>query len=238
VGGRRERTPFRTTLGLVGGGLVLTLLGVLWGEAAPPALLFPINKNLWSPSFVLLTGGLASAGLGVPRPALARRRRRRCAPLGRAARDLRPQSDRRLRRGRHPRGHSQRDQMARRGRQRAEPPPAALPPLPRERAVPLRSLARLGADDGGRLLPDRGVARPPEDLPQGLTRSALAGLLELGEDCERIVEGRSPRLRPLFGGGSLPRGPPRCRGRRSAALRPFRGRPWPLRPRPLLRRAA
>jgi len=65
LAGRRERTPFRTTLGLVGGGLVLTLLGVLWGEAAPPALLFPINKNLWSPSFVLLTGGLASACLGL-----------------------------------------------------------------------------------------------------------------------------------------------------------------------------
>ena len=46
LAGRGERTPFRTTLGLVGGGLVLTLLGVLWGEAAPPVLLFPINKNL------------------------------------------------------------------------------------------------------------------------------------------------------------------------------------------------
>ena len=40
-------------------------LGVLWGEAAPPWLLFPVNKNLWSPSFVLLTGGLASALFGL-----------------------------------------------------------------------------------------------------------------------------------------------------------------------------
>jgi predicted acyltransferase len=62
---RGARTPFRTTVGLVGGGLVLVTAGVLWGEAAPPGLLFPINKNLWSPSFVLLTGGLAAACLGV-----------------------------------------------------------------------------------------------------------------------------------------------------------------------------
>ena len=64
LAGRGARTPFRTTLGLVGGGLVLTVLGLLWGEASPPGLLFPINKNLWSPSFVLFTGGLASACLG------------------------------------------------------------------------------------------------------------------------------------------------------------------------------
>jgi predicted acyltransferase len=65
LAGRGARTPFRTTLGLVGGGLVLTALGVLWGEAARAPLLFPINKNLWSPSFVLFTGGLAWACLGV-----------------------------------------------------------------------------------------------------------------------------------------------------------------------------
>ena len=38
-------------------GSLLFVLGLLWGEAAPPWLLFPVNKNLWSPSFVLLTGG-------------------------------------------------------------------------------------------------------------------------------------------------------------------------------------
>ena len=63
--GRQERSPFRTTLGLVLSGLGLVLVGVLWGEAAPRGMLFPINKNLWSPSFVLLTGGLAAASLGL-----------------------------------------------------------------------------------------------------------------------------------------------------------------------------
>jgi predicted acyltransferase len=63
--GRKDRAPFRTTLGLLLGGLVLTLLGVAWGEWAPAFLLFPINKGLWSPSFVLLTGGLAAAALGL-----------------------------------------------------------------------------------------------------------------------------------------------------------------------------
>ena len=63
--GRKDRSPFRTTLGLALGGLALTLLGVAWGEWAPAWLLFPINKALWSPSFVLLTGGLAAAVLGL-----------------------------------------------------------------------------------------------------------------------------------------------------------------------------
>jgi predicted acyltransferase len=62
---RSDRKPFATTLGFLLGGLGLVTLGVLWGEAAPAWLLFPINKNLWSPSFVLLTGGLASALFGL-----------------------------------------------------------------------------------------------------------------------------------------------------------------------------
>jgi len=63
--GRAARTPFRTTFGLLGGGLLLTVLGVLWGEASPPAFLFPINKNLWTSSYVLFTGGLAAALVGL-----------------------------------------------------------------------------------------------------------------------------------------------------------------------------
>ncbi len=63
--GRSRRSPFHTTLGLLVGGLVLTAAGVAWGELAPSWLLFPINKALWTSSYVLLSGGLAAALLGV-----------------------------------------------------------------------------------------------------------------------------------------------------------------------------
>jgi len=62
---RSGRKPFATTLGLLLGGLALTVLGLLWGEAAPPWLLFPINKSIWTSSFVLFTGGLAAALFGL-----------------------------------------------------------------------------------------------------------------------------------------------------------------------------
>jgi predicted acyltransferase len=62
---RSDRRQFAKTLGFLLGGLALVALGVLWGEAAPAWLLFPINKKLWSPSFVLLTAGLASALFGL-----------------------------------------------------------------------------------------------------------------------------------------------------------------------------
>jgi predicted acyltransferase len=62
---RADRRPFVRTLGFLGGGLALVALGVAWGEAAPEWLLFPINKALWSPSFVLLTAGLAAALFGL-----------------------------------------------------------------------------------------------------------------------------------------------------------------------------
>lgn len=39
---------------LIGGGLLLMLLGLLWG------MHFPINKHLWSSSFILLTAGMAN----------------------------------------------------------------------------------------------------------------------------------------------------------------------------------
>jgi predicted acyltransferase len=52
-------------LGFLAAGLVLTLGAVYWGEWAPSWLLFPINKGLWSPSFVLLTAGLGSALFGL-----------------------------------------------------------------------------------------------------------------------------------------------------------------------------
>ncbi|HEX9187643.1 MAG TPA: heparan-alpha-glucosaminide N-acetyltransferase domain-containing protein [Vicinamibacteria bacterium] len=62
---RSGRRPRPKLVGFAAGGLAFFVLGVLWGEAAPAWLLFPVNKNLWSPSFVLLTAGLASALFGL-----------------------------------------------------------------------------------------------------------------------------------------------------------------------------
>jgi predicted acyltransferase len=62
---RSGRPRFTITVGLLLGGLALTLLGVLWGEAAPAWLLFPVNKGIWTSSFVLLTGGLGAALFGL-----------------------------------------------------------------------------------------------------------------------------------------------------------------------------
>jgi predicted acyltransferase len=44
---------------LIACGLAVAALGLLWDQA------FPINKKLWTSSFVLLTGGLAMVGLAV-----------------------------------------------------------------------------------------------------------------------------------------------------------------------------
>jgi predicted acyltransferase len=55
-GGTPDR---RTTLGLFGAGTVLTGLGLVWG------IWFPINKNLWTSSYVLFTAGAALLGLAV-----------------------------------------------------------------------------------------------------------------------------------------------------------------------------
>jgi predicted acyltransferase len=62
---RSSRGPRPKATGFVAGGLCLFVLGILWGEAAPSWLLFPINKNLWSPSFVFLTAGLATTLFGL-----------------------------------------------------------------------------------------------------------------------------------------------------------------------------
>ena len=62
---RSGRRPFTITLGLLTGGLALTALGVAWGEATPAWLSFPVNKSIWTSSFVLLTGGLAAALFGL-----------------------------------------------------------------------------------------------------------------------------------------------------------------------------
>ena len=54
--GYQDRVPwsYETTLaGLLAGGAALTLAGWLWGFS------FPLNKALWTSSYVLYTGGLA-----------------------------------------------------------------------------------------------------------------------------------------------------------------------------------
>lgn len=48
----------RTATGLLAAGAALTLAGVAWGAS------FPVNKGLWTSSYVLLSGGLAAAGFG------------------------------------------------------------------------------------------------------------------------------------------------------------------------------
>lgn len=55
--GAREGT--RTSLGLIAGGAALLLLGTGWGE------LFPVNKNLWTSSYVILMAGWSALWFGV-----------------------------------------------------------------------------------------------------------------------------------------------------------------------------
>lgn len=62
---RSGRRPFAVTVGLLLAGLVLTGLGVAWADAAPAWLAVPVNKGIWTSSFVLLTGGLAAALFGL-----------------------------------------------------------------------------------------------------------------------------------------------------------------------------
>jgi predicted acyltransferase len=54
---RSARSRERKVLGLAASGVALAVIGLLWD------LSFPINKNLWTSSFVLFTGGLALLGL-------------------------------------------------------------------------------------------------------------------------------------------------------------------------------
>jgi len=56
---RDQRPGDRPLRALAGAGLVLSGLGLAWGT------LFPINKALWTSSFVLLTGGLALLALAL-----------------------------------------------------------------------------------------------------------------------------------------------------------------------------
>ncbi|GAB4429087.1 MAG: lpg1661 family Dot/Icm T4SS effector [Bacteroidia bacterium] len=55
---RSDKTPEQKTLYLLLGGFLAFTAGSVW------AWFFPLNKNLWSSSFVLYTAGLAAMGLG------------------------------------------------------------------------------------------------------------------------------------------------------------------------------
>ena len=50
---RRENTPAERLAGMFIAGNVLLVAGLVWSEA------FPINKNLWTSSYVVFTGGMA-----------------------------------------------------------------------------------------------------------------------------------------------------------------------------------
>ena len=54
-----ERKPVELTRGLILGAAVLVPTGLLWG------IVFPINKNLWTSSYVVFTAGTALLLLGV-----------------------------------------------------------------------------------------------------------------------------------------------------------------------------
>lgn len=56
---RTQREPYHKTTGILATGAILAALGLVWNLA------FPINKQIWTSSYVLYTGGLALLFLGV-----------------------------------------------------------------------------------------------------------------------------------------------------------------------------
>src|SRR4029453_16064942 len=56
---RADATVASWRRALVGGGVACVVLGLLWNGA------FPINKSLWTSSYVLFTGGLAAISLAL-----------------------------------------------------------------------------------------------------------------------------------------------------------------------------
>ncbi|HEY1461961.1 MAG TPA: heparan-alpha-glucosaminide N-acetyltransferase domain-containing protein [Terriglobales bacterium] len=56
---RSMRSQTQKALGMIAAGITCFLAGEIWN------IWFPINKNLWTSSFVLLTAGLAMIGLGL-----------------------------------------------------------------------------------------------------------------------------------------------------------------------------
>lgn len=56
---KTDFTPHKKTVYLLLGGSVLLLLGVIWN------IFFPINKNIWSSSYVLVTAGISALLLAI-----------------------------------------------------------------------------------------------------------------------------------------------------------------------------
>ena len=167
---RSARTPQAKTYGFLAAGALLTAAGVSWGEWAPAGLLFPINKALWSPSFVLLTAGL---GLGLLRPQLLADGRPRLAALGSAVRVVRQECDRPLRRLRAARAHSRVDRVGRGPRRRALPPRrTGARAAVRLVAAAARRLVRLRPRHGPALVRGRAGDGPARHLRQGLSLGA------------------------------------------------------------------
>ncbi len=79
---RAARGPTEIVRGLVASGLALGVVGWAWG------LVFPINKNLWTSSYVLFTSGTALVTLGATHWAVGfERGRRALAPLAACGRN-------------------------------------------------------------------------------------------------------------------------------------------------------
>ena len=56
---QRRGASSRTVMTLIVAGLIVAAIGLAWGQV------FPINKKLWTSSFVLLTSGVGMAGLAI-----------------------------------------------------------------------------------------------------------------------------------------------------------------------------
>ena len=146
------------------------ILGVLAGELWSPY--FPINKNLWTSSYVLLSAGWAALAA---RPPLAPRRPppRTLAPLAPhlhlALVRLRLQRHRRLHRLGHPRQDLPLHQAHRRRQPQAQPLGPLLQPRLRPPRLHQLDLARLRHQHRPALLYPQLAAMAPQNLPQDLS---------------------------------------------------------------------
>ena len=197
---RSGRRPFATTLGLLLGGLALTALGVLWGEAAPPWLALPDQQEHLD---VVLRPAHRRPRRRPLRAHLLGRGRGGLEAVGRAVRDLRQERDRGVRGLGPPRQDAPLHQVAGRLRRGGEPLAAPLPGALRELAPALRGLASPGrcrwssssTSSPSGWTAGASTSRSDERGPSRHRRAEAAG----GED--RPEDDRGPRRAPR---GRLP----------------------------------